>query len=90
MPEIRGHFPLYPDPARMRPCVLCLEPTDVVAMAPGVGRELPIHVFCAAWLVSAYRKMQAGRLDSGGVALLEAYAGRVASLGVPSERKESS
>lgn len=81
MPEIRGEFPLFPDPSKMLPCVLCLEPTDVLAAAPGVGKMLPLHVFCAGWLVVAYRRMLAGRLDAGGVRLLEAYAGRVKEIG---------
>lgn len=64
----------------MRPCVLCLEPTDVLAVAPGVGRSLPLHVFCAGWLVVAYGRLTRGRLDPGGVRLLEAYAGRVKEI----------
>lgn len=83
MPEIAGHFPIDPDPARMRPCVLCLEPTDVLAAAPGLGAgvELPLHVFCAAWLVRAYGKLEAGRaLSMDASRLLLAYGDRVKEL----------
>lgn len=82
MPTIEGHFPMVPDPERMRPCVLCLEPTDVLAVAPGLDppTELPLHVFCAAWLVRMYGRRNAGRLSDSDRELLEAYAGRVLRL----------
>jgi len=84
MPEIVGRMPSEPDPSRMRPCVLCLEATDVLAVAPGLvpPRELPLHVFCAGWLIVQHGRLRDGReLSARAREQLEAYAGRIAKIG---------
>ena len=82
MPEITGRMPADPDPSRMLPCVLCLEPTDVLALAPGLvpPAELPLHVFCAGWLIVQYGRAGSGTLTDSAKRQLEAYAGRLAEL----------
>lgn len=82
MPEITGRMPSEPDPSRMLPCVLCLEPTDVLALAPGLDppREVPLHVFCAGWLIVQYRRSGEGRITEGARRQISAYATRILEL----------
>lgn len=75
MPEIRGRLDAGPD----RPCVWCGDATPNLAEAPGLGIELPLHVFCAAAIIVAFRNARAGRLSPGTARRLAGYQARLSS-----------
>lgn len=56
---LSGHFPLEPGPV-VGTCVWCGKPTDSLAMAPGLGRELPLDVDCGWQMIVVWRRLQRG------------------------------
>ena len=42
-------------------CLWCQRPTGDVAMAPGLGREVPLHMECAGQMIVAYKAHLRGR-----------------------------
>lgn len=65
------------------PCVWCGRPSTSRAEAPGIGREVPIHLLCCAAVIRAFRLWQERGIDAPAddLRMLSDYAGRVRALG---------
>ena len=60
------------------PCVWCQKPSTSRALAPGLGREVPIHVLCCLRVVRAARLWLERGIEAPG---WSAYAARMRLLG---------
>lgn len=70
MPEIKGS--LSRDGTVKGVCVWCSRPSTSEAEAPGIGRVLPLHVLCAAAVISAYRAWEySGRMTPALLAYMD-------------------
>lgn len=59
MPEIRGTLNLRHD---YGPCVWCGRHSNSLCYAPGIEREVSLHVLCAGRIILAYRRFQRGQV----------------------------
>lgn len=65
--EIRGTFPLRPQPSDYRRCVWCQTGTTTLMETPGRSDlgAVPLHAICAAEIIEAFRRWRSGGLSAG-------------------------
>lgn len=72
MPEITGTIDR--EGRYLGECCWCGRGTTSLALAPGLGEMIPLHVLCAAAVVNAYNRWRRTRLLSPA---MEAYLDRL-------------